>query len=68
MLKKISIASFIVLALSILSFVLGLVIFNADVQTCWQIFSITMPLAGFSFWVGVITLVVHLVRNNNKKD
>lgn len=58
------ISAWAVFALSILVFIIS--IFTASTQTTWNVFSVAMPLAAISFWIGLILTIIELVRASKK--
>ena len=58
------ISAWAVFALSILVFISS--IFTASTQTTWTVFSVAMPLAAISFWIGLILTIIELVRASKK--
>ena len=58
------ISTWAVFALSILVFIIS--IFTASTQTTWTVFSVAMPLAAISFWIGLILTIIELVRASKK--
>lgn len=58
------ISAWAVFALSILIFVIS--IFMASTQTTWTVFSVAMPLAAISFWIGLILTVIEVIRLSKK--
>lgn len=58
------ISAWAVFALSILVFIIS--IFTASTQTTWTVFSVAMPLAAISFWIGLILTIIELVRASKK--
>ena len=58
------ISAWAVFALSILVFIIS--IFTASTQTTWTVFSVAMPLAAMSFWIGLILTIIELVRASKK--
>ena len=58
------ISAWAVFALSILVFIFS--IFTASTQTTWTVFSVAMPLAVLSFWIGLILTIIELVRASKK--
>ncbi len=58
------ISAWVVFALSILVFVIS--IFTASTQTTWTVFSVAMPLAAISFWIGLILTIIELIRLSKK--
>lgn len=58
------ISAWAVFALSILVFVIS--IFTASTQTTWTMFSVAMPIAAISFWIGLILTVIEVIRLSKK--
>lgn len=58
------ISAWAVFALSILIFVIS--IFMARTQTTWTVFSVAMPIAAISFWIGLILTVIEVIRLSKK--
>lgn len=58
------ISAWAVFALSILVFVIS--IFTASTQTTWNVFSVAMPIAVISFWIGLILTVIEVIRLSKK--
>ena len=58
------ISAWAVFALSILVFVIS--IFTASTQTTWTVFSVAMPIAAISFWIGLILTVIEVIRLSKK--
>lgn len=58
------ISAWAVFALSILVFIIS--IFTASTQTTWTVFSVAMPLAAISFWIGLILTIIELIRLSKK--
>lgn len=58
------ISAWAVFALSILVFIIS--IFTASTQTTWTVFSVAVPLAVLSFWIGLILTIIELIRLSKK--
>lgn len=58
------ISAWAVFALSILVFIIS--IFTASTQTTWTVFSVAVPLAVLSFWIGLILTIIEIVRASKK--
>jgi len=54
----------IMILIFIIAFIVGGFILN-DNNIIWRVFSIVMPLACVSLWLGVILWVIDRVSNNN---
>lgn len=58
------ISAWAVFALSILVFIIS--IFTASTQTTWTVFSVAVPLAVLSFWIGLILTIIEIIRASKK--
>ncbi len=68
MLKKIYNILFKICGIMILIFIIAFIVggfIQKDNNIIWRVFSIVMPIASVSLWLGIILWVIDRISNNN---